>query len=179
MSNEHVTVATFDNEVDAAMARNYLESGGVRAFLLDDTTVSMDWALSNAVGGIKLQVKASDLGRAEFLLGQLPDNVKENCEPAPSLATAFATPETVEQLNEEDGPENPKDLAVDRLFQVSVFGLLFCPLQVYALWLLLTLPTIEGPMSANRQWKVWVSVVLSVPLFVLLMAVFLCVLKLP
>ena len=175
MSSEHVTVAVFNNEVDAAMARNYLESGGVRAHLLDDATVSMDWALSNAIGGIKLQVKVADFRRAQFLLGQLPEDARQNYQPAHSQETAFATPETLEDLDADTVEENAKDQAVDRLFRVAVFGLIFWPLQIYAFWLLLTLQTVEGVISPNRRWKVLASVMLNVPLLSLVTFPLFCV----
>jgi hypothetical protein len=170
MSDELVTVATFDDPVKAAMARNYLEAGGVRAFLLDDLTVGMTWGLSNAVGGIKLQVKASHVLRAEELLENLPgDDPDEEAADLPE--GAFATRETADELREEaeedlqeQEAENPRNQAVDRLFLCTVGGLVFIPLQFYALWMLLNLTSIEGEVSAARRWKVWVSVLLNIPL---------------
>jgi hypothetical protein len=176
MSSEHVTVAVFNNEVAAAMARNYLETGGVRAFLQDETTAAM-WAQNSAIGGIKLQVKAADFSRAQFLLDQLPQDVRDNCQRGHAQPTAFATPETIENLHADAAAENPKDQAVDRLFRVAVFGLLFWPLQAYSLWLLLTLPAVDGVMSANRRWKVWTAAMLNVPLLSLMSLPLLCLAK--
>jgi hypothetical protein len=174
MRSEYVTVAVFNNDVDAAMARNYLETGGVRAFLADEETVAMAWELSNAVGGIKLQVKPADFNRAQFLLNQLPEDVRANFRPAHAQDTAFATRKTVEDVHADAIDENPKDQVVDRLFRVTVFGLLFWPLQFYALWLLLTLPTTDGIISPDRRWKVWAAAILNVPLISLLTLPLVC-----
>jgi len=52
-----VTVATFDNMVDAHIALGRLRAEGVMAFLADEHLVQTDWLYSIAVGGIKLQVE--------------------------------------------------------------------------------------------------------------------------
>jgi Fe-S-cluster formation regulator IscX/YfhJ len=192
MSNELVTVATFNDPIQAAMARNYLEAGGVRAFLVDEMTVTMGWGLGNAIGGIKLQVKASHVERAEALLNDLPgDDPEEELPAVPATAfatpemaeqlreerddldpktpvTAFATAETAEALREEREGTDPKTLAVERLFRTTVFGLLFWPLQFYALWLLMALTSVEGKVSPHQRWKVAASLLLNLPLLVLI-----------
>src|SRR5436309_2737774 len=66
-----VTVATFDDTIRAALAKNHLEAAGIVSMLSDELTVGMDWALSTAVGGIKLQVAPIQVERAEYLLAAL------------------------------------------------------------------------------------------------------------
>ncbi len=170
MSGELVTVATFNDPIEAAMARNYLEADGVRAFLLDEQTIATNWGLANAVGGIKLQVYSGTLEQAEFLLSQLGGDRDE----PPVASTAIATPETAAELREEDEHEAPKDQAVDRLFRVAVFGLVFWPLQLFARFLLLSLLGMDGPMSPGRRWKVWVSVLLNFPLIAVIVIPLMC-----
>jgi hypothetical protein len=175
MSDEFVTLATFDDPVHAAMARNYLEAGGVRAFLLDEETVAMNWGISNAVGGIKLQVKASSLEEAEALLDEMhAGEADDDAAHDPALATAIATPETVEELQEELDDRSPRDIAVDRLFVMTVFGLVLWPLQFFALWMLLTLGSVEGQLSPNRRWKIWVSALLNIPLWLVPAMLIMC-----
>ena len=67
---ELITVATFDFRVEAEAHKLLLERVGVRAFLADDNLVGMDWFVSNAVGGAKLQVAQSDAKRATEILAQ-------------------------------------------------------------------------------------------------------------
>ncbi len=66
--HELVTVAVFDTLPKADLARSLLEQEGILCVLTDGNLVAMDWLLSNAVGGIKVQVPSSEADRAkEFL----------------------------------------------------------------------------------------------------------------
>jgi hypothetical protein len=178
MNDELVTLATFDNPVQAAMARNYLEAAGIRAYLLDEQTVAMHWGLSNAIGGVKLQVKASSIEEAEALLDELPAHgIGDVAADDPALATAITTPETLDDLHEEVDDRSPKDAAVDRIFAMTVIGLVLWPLQFFALWMLLSLGSVEGRMTASRSWKLWASVLLNIPLWVALLVVGVCLLR--
>src|SRR5262249_49628477 len=53
-----VTVATFWFPGEAHIVRCRLEAAGISVYIADEFTVTMDWFLSNAIGGIKLQVAA-------------------------------------------------------------------------------------------------------------------------
>ena len=68
--NSLVTVATFDNLPKAEMARILLKQEGLVAVLTDGNMVATDWLLSNAIGGIKLQVASEDADRALFILNE-------------------------------------------------------------------------------------------------------------
>lgn len=59
-----VTIATFDNIVDAHIALGRLQAEGIPAVLADQNLVQTDWLYSIAVGGIKLQVPESFAERA-------------------------------------------------------------------------------------------------------------------
>src|SRR6516162_8231661 len=108
MSRELVTVATFNDPVEAAMARNCLESEGVSAILVDEQTIATDWGLGNAIGGIKLQVSAAQLEKAEFLLTQRRTD-DDSDELAQLPETAIATAETAEDLHYEQERRSPKN----------------------------------------------------------------------
>ena len=64
MSTELVTLATFDSSIKAEMARAALAEAGIESQLGDENLVTMNWLLSNAVGGIKLVVREQDAERA-------------------------------------------------------------------------------------------------------------------
>lgn len=66
-----ITVATFDDSVRANMARLKLESEGIACFLADEMLVSTDWLMSNAVGGIKLQVREGQVAAARAILARV------------------------------------------------------------------------------------------------------------
>jgi hypothetical protein len=54
---------------EALIAREMLEAEGLFALVPDEHTISMDWLYRNAIGGIRLQVRSDDVGRAEEILG--------------------------------------------------------------------------------------------------------------
>lgn len=156
-----VTVATFDDSVRAALAKNHLEAEGIAAVLNDELTVATDWSLSAAVGGIKLQVKPLHLERAEYLLAQLTESRDDD--------VAFTTTEeSARELAEERAAEledlNPSNQLADRAFRAAVGGFLFFPLHFYVWWLLLSLLDAPEPVSRGRRWKVWMAVILNLPL---------------
>jgi hypothetical protein len=68
MEENLVTVMTFSTLWEAEMAASRLESEDVPAYLKDGETVNMNWLLSNAVGGVKVQVTNADLRKAKEIL---------------------------------------------------------------------------------------------------------------
>ena len=54
MTEELVTIATFQMPTEAHLAKSALEANGMNAFLADELTVGVAWHLSNAFGGVKL-----------------------------------------------------------------------------------------------------------------------------
>jgi len=160
MAERFVTVAAFQDPMAAAMAKNFLEEEGIPAILLDETTVATDWLLSGAIGGVKVQVAPIHVERAEMLLARSRKNDDEIGEPR-SSETAIASHEIAEELRTEREDKEPINQLVDRLFRVVVLGMIFWPLQLYAVFLLFQLTQIEGTVSANRRWKAWASFVLA------------------
>ena len=51
MAGKLVTIARFDLAGQAHIAKNALESVGIKSVLADEQTVAMDWLLANAIGG--------------------------------------------------------------------------------------------------------------------------------
>ena len=68
-----VTVRTFYNSFKANIILTKLENEGIACYLKDDVTVIMDPIISNAIGGIKLQVKEEDAEAALALLQQFDE----------------------------------------------------------------------------------------------------------
>lgn len=62
------TVATFTFPWEAQLAKAALESEGIEATIADENLIRLYWAISNAIGGVKVQVRADDLERARELL---------------------------------------------------------------------------------------------------------------
>ncbi len=81
MENEKfitVLTATYGSEV--AVIRGRLESEGIICFVQDELTVQVNPFYSNAIGGVKLQVRESDLEQTIEILkeaGYIQDNDSE------------------------------------------------------------------------------------------------------
>ncbi len=71
--NSLVTIEEYDKSFQAQVAVLALEQAGIPCCLQNETLVSMDWFLANAVGGIKLQVAVSDAERAYRILDEIRD----------------------------------------------------------------------------------------------------------
>ncbi|MBX3256507.1 MAG: DUF2007 domain-containing protein [Chitinophagaceae bacterium] len=63
-----VTVASFDNYIEANIVLGKLQNEGIEAFLKDEYTVTIDPILTNAIGGIKLTVMEQDAEEARRLM---------------------------------------------------------------------------------------------------------------
>jgi DNA-directed RNA polymerase subunit RPC12/RpoP len=73
-----VTVARYETPWEAHVARGLLESEGVPATIADEHLVGANFALSYAVGGVKLKVSTDDLVRARAVLADLQRGVYED-----------------------------------------------------------------------------------------------------
>ena len=67
------TVDRFFHPTDADIAAGKLESEGIPVFLLGINHASANWLLSNALGGIRLQVPAGQVDDARQLLAQIAE----------------------------------------------------------------------------------------------------------
>ena len=65
-----VTIRQYRDPMEAMISKSALDSAGIFAFLRDENTVRIDWAWSNAIGGIRLQIKPEDVEAAEEILSQ-------------------------------------------------------------------------------------------------------------
>jgi len=74
---EFISIRSFDNYVSAHIAAGRLEEDGIRCWLKDENTVTIDPILTNAVGGIKLMVPASQAERATNILRVLESEHKK------------------------------------------------------------------------------------------------------
>jgi len=75
--NNWITIKTFWLSHEPTMVKSYLESEGIDCFLKDELTINSDPLISNAIGGVKLQVQEEDYARAYELL-QLKGYINES-----------------------------------------------------------------------------------------------------
>jgi len=67
-TDDFITVLTFTYPHEIAIVRARLESEGIECFVQDELTVQVNPFYSNAVGGVKLQVRESDVEKTMKLL---------------------------------------------------------------------------------------------------------------
>ncbi len=70
MGEKLITIATFSQAIEAHLCKTKLEAEGIACFIADEHIVSMNWLYSNAVGGVKLQVKEENAEKALAILRQ-------------------------------------------------------------------------------------------------------------
>jgi hypothetical protein len=63
-----ITIATFLEPAEAHIVRARLEAEGIPAVVASDGIASLDWAYSQAIGGVAVQVPASDRDAALEML---------------------------------------------------------------------------------------------------------------
>ncbi|MDP9002708.1 MAG: DUF2007 domain-containing protein [Myxococcota bacterium] len=63
-----VTVASFPDVAEAELAKARLELEGIRAFVIDGQIVGVMPFLTNATGGVRVQVEPRDVDRAREIL---------------------------------------------------------------------------------------------------------------
>lgn len=64
MQNEFYTLGSFEYPADVQIIKGRLESEGIYVFLRDENTLNTDPLISQAIGGVKLQVYTKDKDRA-------------------------------------------------------------------------------------------------------------------
>jgi hypothetical protein len=66
---DFVTVVSFPDVAEAELAKERLELEGIRAFVIDAQTAGVMPYLTNATGGVRVQVEPKDAQRAREILG--------------------------------------------------------------------------------------------------------------
>jgi hypothetical protein len=75
-----LTVASFWEPAEAHIARLKLESEEIDCMMLDENLIATYWGCASALGGVKLQVRESDLSRAQELLHR-GQRIEESTKP--------------------------------------------------------------------------------------------------
>ena len=84
-----VTIKTFTGISDLAIPRTLLEANGLECRVLDELTVQVSPLYSNAIGGIKLQVRESDIQKAAEILKDGGFVTDEDLKPVNDLAKLY------------------------------------------------------------------------------------------
>lgn len=153
-TGEWVTIAQFTSLPEAGIARGVLEGAGLECRLADEGTVGVAWHLSNAVGGVKVQVDAADEEEARRILEA--EAVVEPAEPA--------LPRQEDEGGEAEEPYlSERDADAKRALAAALFGF-FLPvlLHLWSLTLLVQVPGRKGRLSGRG--RVYVAVALALDL---------------
>ncbi len=65
-----VTIKQYNQIMEAHIIKSKLEAEGINCFLQDESLVSINWLYANAIGGVKLQVCASDVEKAIKIINE-------------------------------------------------------------------------------------------------------------
>lgn len=98
-----ILLESYDNYMTANLRLQQLEEEGIKAYLQDENTVTIDPMLSNAIGGIKLMVHDEDLLRAKKIMEELDAAYLKsfpcaNCG-APALQSVVETKKAINWLS--------------------------------------------------------------------------------
>ena len=69
-----ITIKTFDNAISARLLKGKLESEGIKSYLFDEETVTMNPLYSDALGGIRLQVNDFDIKLAQEIIDSIENS---------------------------------------------------------------------------------------------------------
>ena len=83
VNEKFITVLTTTFGYEVAVIRGRLESKGITCFVQDELTVQVNPLYSNAIGGVKLQVKENDLKPAIEILKET-GYIKDKDLPSPN-----------------------------------------------------------------------------------------------
>lgn len=100
MSDKLVTLATYPTAVEAGFIRSFLEAEGIRAYVADESSVTMLSGLGNSMGWVKLHVAESDAERAEEMLAEHHRDAGAIDEGALSAEAMEAVPNPESPLHE-------------------------------------------------------------------------------
>jgi hypothetical protein len=71
-----ITIRQYREQTEALIAQSVLDSAGIYSFLMDENTIRVNWAYSDVLGGIRLQVAQEDARAAEEILSQpIPESI--------------------------------------------------------------------------------------------------------
>lgn len=74
---DFIPIQSYTNYIDAHITMGRLEEEGIRCWLKDENTVTIDPILTNAVGGIKIMVSNEQAERAKAVLAAIETDRKK------------------------------------------------------------------------------------------------------
>jgi len=75
--SEFVTVGSYSTSYEANLVKSGLDAFGIDAILIDEHTINANWAWSNLLGGVKVQVSESEIEEALQLIQAEPTDEQD------------------------------------------------------------------------------------------------------
>jgi len=75
MKDSFTTIAVFQYSSEAQIIKGRLEAENIKVFLADEYTVDTDPLVSNAIGGVKLQVYTEQVESAKNIIRAVDENL--------------------------------------------------------------------------------------------------------
>ena len=176
-----ITLETYNNAMQARLALNYLEAAGIRCVLADEVAVTSGFSgLTNAIGGIKLQVAEEDLERASDLLDEVENQHRSQSEPISEAETAAdevaekpiqPEPKPGADDEEDEPPLNVREENAERAYRAVLVGYMIIPLQLYATWVLLDVWQSDLPIRPAVLRKLYWAIALHIPMLLVALLV--------
>jgi hypothetical protein len=129
----------------------------------------MFWQYANAMGWVKLRVQPGDVPRASEIIAarQQTLGAMGNTEFV-AEATATTDPDAAEESGAapaaaaldpaaDDEVEDPTDELAWRALRAAALGILFCPLSLYAAWLIGRLILSKTELSEAASRRMWLA----------------------
>ena len=66
-----IRIKYYESPIEANRDKQILLENGIESFIANEQTIQSDWLLSQAIGGLQLQVFEEDVEKAKVLLMQL------------------------------------------------------------------------------------------------------------
>jgi hypothetical protein len=168
--------------VESQLAKQLLDAEGIPAFLIGYETVSADWLLSNAVGGIQLQVPEEQAEDAiDFLsqAGKFGQRALGDLSDADDDSDLELDHESDDDDNLDGGRElvlqehsgNLREATIQRAYRSAIFSLVFQPLAFYTLYLLLRAFVDEQPLRPEYRRKLWLALAIHLPILIMMLVI--------
>lgn len=180
MSRSLVTIGHYWNSVDARLARIHLEAAGIDSVLQNEHSVTMNWLeVANASRGVQLQVDEADVEAAMRVLEEKvpPTDEAGNpwaSEPAhgevpPDGASSDDPNSHLDDTSTDDASTddreytslNQREHLIQRGYIAAMLGILFLPLEFFALYQLIPTLFMKEPLRASIRRKshhAWITI---------------------
>ncbi len=97
-----ITVATYDNDLEAGLAMSMLEAEGIRAWVHDDALARLSPLYARVIGGVKLRVAEVDAARALDALATIVESAGTSFEiEDPEIRRMFEQAEAADRAGSE------------------------------------------------------------------------------